>query len=67
MKPSTICLISGIICFIAGAAIFILALFTKTLEPKSAGAVGSILIVLFLFLSMGTIVLKNKERAQEEK
>ena len=67
MKYSTICLIASIACFIAGAIIFMLALFARMLEPQSAGAVGSILIMAFLFLSIGTILLRNKERAEEEK
>ena len=67
MKPSNICLISSIVCFAAGALIFGLALFARMFEPKSAGAIGSVLIVAFLFLSMATIFFKNKERAEEEK
>ena len=67
MKTSRICLISSIVCFAAGALIFGLALFARMFEPKSAGAIGSVLIVAFLFLSMATIFFKNRERAEEEK
>lgn len=67
MRPSTICLVAAVICFIAGAAIFVLALFAKTIDPETGGAAGSILIIAFLALSMVNIALRNKERAEEEK
>ena len=67
MRPSTICLVAAVICFIAGAAIFMLALFAKTIDPETGGAAGSILIIAFLVLSMVNIALRNKERAEEEK
>ena len=67
MRNSTICLVAAIICFAAGAGIFMLALFTEMLDPKPAGAVGLVLILAFLFLSMANIAFRNKERAEEEK
>ena len=67
MRPSTICLLAGIVCFIAGAAIFMLALFARAIDPHTGGAVGSVLIIAFLALSMINIALRNKERAEEEK
>ena len=67
MRPSSICLIVAVICFIAGAIIFMLALFARTIDPQTGGAVGSILIIAFLALSMVNIALRNRERAQEEK
>ena len=67
MRKSTICLITSIVCFTAGVIIFGLALFTKMLDPKTAGGIGSILIFAFLFLSILTILLRNKERAEEGK
>ena len=67
MRPSTVCLIAAVICFIAGAAIFMLALFARTVDPQTGGAVGSVLIIAFLALSMVNIALRNKERAKEEK
>ena len=67
MRPSTICLIAAIVCFIAGAAIFMLALFARAIDPQTGGAIGSILIIAFLALSMVNIALRNRERAEEEK
>ena len=67
MRASTVCLVSGIVCFIVGIIIFMLALFARTIEPKIGGAIGSILILAFLFLSIATILFRNKERAEEEK
>ena len=67
MRPSTICLIAGIICFIVGATIFMLALFARAIDPQTGGAVGSVLIIAFLALSIINIALRNKERAEEEK
>ena len=67
MRPSTICLVTAVICFIAGAVIFMLALFARTIDPQTGGAVGSILIIAFLALSLVNIALRNKERAKEEK
>ena len=67
MRPSTICLVAALICFIAGAAIFMLALFARTIDPQTGGAAGSTLIIAFLALSMVNIALRNKERAKEEK
>ena len=67
MKASTICLVSSIICFAIGATIFILALFARIFDPEVAGGIGSILIIAFLFLSILTIIIRNKERAEEEK
>ena len=67
MRPSSICLIVAVICFIAGAIIFMLALFARTIDPQTGGAVGSILIIAFLALSLVNIALRNKERAKEEK
>ena len=66
MRLSTICLISSIACFAAGAAIFMLALFAKAIEPKTGGAIGSVLTLAFLFLSIATIIVRNKEREQEK-
>jgi len=67
MRYSTICLVAAIICFVAGAGIFMLALFARMFDPKPAGAIGLVLIFAFLFLSMATIAFRNKERAEEEK
>ena len=67
MRPSTICLLAAVVCFIAGAIIFMLALFARTIDPQTGGAVGSVLIIAFLALCMVNIALRNKERAQEEK
>ena len=67
MRNSTICLIAAIICFVAGAGIFMLALFARMFDPQPAGAIGLILIFAFLFLSMANIAFRNKERAEEEK
>ena len=67
MKASTVCLVSSIICFTVGIIIFMLALFARSIEPKTGGAIGSILILAFLFLSIATILFRNKERAEEEK
>ena len=67
MRYSTICLVAAIVCFTAGAIIFMLALFAKALDPEPAGAAGLILILAFLFLSMANIAFRNKERAEEEK
>ncbi len=66
MRKSTVCLASSIICFAVGVAIFMLALFARAIEPKTGGAIGSILILAFLFLSIATIIIRNKEREQEE-
>ena len=66
MRKSTICLISSIICFAAGALIFGLALFARMFDPEIAGAIGSILIIAFLFLSVLTIMVRNKEREEEK-
>ena len=55
------------VCFTVGIIIFMLALFARTIEPKTGGAIGSILILAFLFLSIATILFRNKERAEEEK
>ena len=67
MRASTVCLVSGIVCFTVGIIIFMLALFARTIEPQTGGAIGSILILAFLFLSIATILFRNKERAEEEK
>ena len=67
MRYSTICLVAAIICFIAGAIIFMLALFAKIFDPEPAGAVGAVLILAFLVLSIANIAFRNKERAEEEK
>ena len=66
MRKSTICLLSSIICFAAGALIFGLALFARMFDPEIAGAIGSILIIAFLFLSVLTIMVRNKEREEEK-
>ena len=66
MRKSTICLISSIVCFAAGALIFGLALFAGMFDPEIAGAIGSILIIAFLFLSIMTIMFRNKEREEEK-
>ena len=66
MKYSTICLVAAIICFTAGAIIFMLALFARALDPQPAGAVGLVLIMAFLFLSMANIAFRNKERTEEK-
>ena len=66
MRKSTICLISSIVCFAAGALIFGLALFTKMFDPEVGGGIGSVLIFAFLFLSILTILIRNKEREEEK-
>ena len=66
MRKSTICLISSIICFTAGVLIFGLALFARMFDPEIAGGIGSILIIAFLFLSVLTIMARNKEREEEK-
>ena len=66
MRKSTICLISSIICFSAGALIFGLALFARMFDPEIAGGIGSALIIAFLFLSVLTIMVRNKEREEEK-
>ncbi len=66
MRKSTICLISSIVCFAAGALIFGLALFAKTFDPEVGGGIGSVLILAFLFLSILTIMIRNKEREEEK-
>lgn len=63
MRHSTVCLISGIVCFVAGAAIFALALFGRMLDPEIGGGIGSSLIFIFLILMMVTVMLRNKERS----
>ena len=67
MRTSTVCLISSVVCFIVGVTIFILALFARIFDPEVAGGIGSILIIAFLFLSILTIMIRNKERLEEEK
>ena len=67
MRPSAICLVAAIVCFITGAAIFILALFARMFDPVVAGGIGSILIMAFLFLSIANIILRNKELAEEKR
>ena len=47
MRYSTICLVAAIICFIAGAGIFMLALFARMFDPQPAGAIGLVLIMAF--------------------
>ena len=66
MRTSTVTLIAGIISFIAGAAIFILALFARILDPDGAGLAGVLLIILFIILMFATIAIRNKERADRE-
>ena len=67
MRKSSICLIAAIICFIIGAIFFMLALFTKNIDPKTGGAVGDIFVMAFLLLSFVNIALRNKEMAEEKK
>ena len=67
MKNSTICLISSIICFSVGVLIFGLALFARIFDPEVAGAIGLILMIAFLVLSMLTIMFRNREREEEGK
>ena len=66
MRKSTICLLSSIICFAAGALIFGLALFARMFDSEIAGGIGSALIIAFLFLSVLTIMVRNKEREEEK-
>lgn len=63
MRYSTVCLTSGIVCFIAGAVIFALALFGRMLDPEIGGSIGSTLIFIFLVLMMVTVIFRNKERS----
>ena len=67
MKNSTICLISSIACFSVGVLIFGLALFARIFDPEVAGAIGLILMIAFLILSMLTIMFRNMEREKEGK
>ena len=66
MLRSKMCLIASMVCFTAGATIFILALFFRIFDPEIAGLIGSALIFAFLALSMVTIAFRNKERAEEK-
>ena len=67
MRKSTICLASSVICFSVGALIFGLALFAGMFDPGVAGAIGLILMIAFLALSMLTIMFRNREREEEKK
>ena len=67
MRYSTICLVAAIICFIAGAAIFMLALFARMFDPEPAGAVGAVLIMAFLFLSIANIAFRNRKGRKRRK
>ena len=67
MRNSTICLISAVICFAVGAIIFMLALFARMFDPKTAGGIGLAFIFAFFILSMIVIPLRNREMAEEKK
>ncbi len=67
MRKSTICLIAAVICFIIGAVVFMLALFTHSVDPKTGGAIGSMFVLAFLLLCFVNIALRNREMAEEKK
>ena len=67
MRYSTICLASSVICFSVGVLIFGLALFARMFDPDIAGAIGLILMIAFLVLSVLTVMFRNREREEEGK
>ena len=67
MRYSTVCLASSVICFSVGVLIFGLALFAGMFDPGVAGAIGLILMIAFLVLSMLTVMFRNREREEEGK
>lgn len=69
MPPrSTVTLAASAICFLAGAAIFIIAfVFKDALEPRAAGAAGVVLIILFIPLAYLGLHFKYQENEAEQK
>lgn len=66
LKKSQIFLLLSFASFMAGAIIFALALFLRIMDPKTAGAVGAVLVILFIPLALLALYFKNKEVTAEK-